>query len=57
LKLAQGNLQDYPLRHEALDVAGVRTLIALWLEKLESGRFEVNPLQPATAPRLDLVEA
>jgi predicted metal-dependent hydrolase len=57
LKLAQGNLQDYPLRHEALDVAGVRKLIALWLEKLEAGRFEVNPLQPATAPRLELVKA
>jgi predicted metal-dependent hydrolase len=55
-KLAQANLEKYPPRHEHLDVAAVRALIADWLQRLERGGFTVNPLTAATAPQLGLIK-
>jgi predicted metal-dependent hydrolase len=51
-KLARTNISKYPERHEALDVVNVLRLIEIWLGKLESTNFEVNPLQPDNAPKL-----
>ena len=56
-KLARSYLQSYPPQHEGLDVAGVRLLIDEWLAKLERGKFQDNPLQPGTAPKLALLES
>ncbi len=53
-KLAQANLKKYPARHERLDVAAVRALIADWLQRLEQGGFTVNPLTTHAGPRLAL---
>ena len=54
-KLAQANLEKYPARHEQLDLAAVRALIADWLQRLEQGGFTVNPLTAQTGPRLELM--
>ncbi len=51
-KLAQANLEKYPRRHEHLDLTVVFKLIEKWLNALEAGRFEVNPLTSENAPRL-----
>jgi predicted metal-dependent hydrolase len=53
-KLAGANLQAYPVEHERLNLAAVLGLIGEWLARLEAGGFAVNPLTPATAPRLEL---
>jgi predicted metal-dependent hydrolase len=53
-KLAQTNLKGYAPRHERLEVDVALRLIEHWLERLESSRFEVNPLTPDTWPRLSL---
>ena len=53
-KLAAANLQKYPACHEQLAVDQVRDLVGTWLQRLESGRFEVNPLSPDTAPEVRL---
>ncbi len=53
-KLAQANLRQYPARHEQLDLEFVHTLIAHWLERLESAGFQNNPLKEHTAPQLSL---
>jgi predicted metal-dependent hydrolase len=53
-KLADANLQKYPAHHEQLDIRSVRELIQTWLERLESARFETNPLVSETAPKLKL---
>ena len=53
-KLADANLQKYPVYHEQLDISGVRDLIQIWLGRLESGRFETNPLVPGHSPVLKL---
>jgi hypothetical protein len=53
-KLAQANLQNYPARHEQLDLKIVLRLIADWLRQLEAHNFTVNPLSDANAPRLTL---
>jgi predicted metal-dependent hydrolase len=53
-KLARTNLQKYPDCHEQLDVRGVLELIERWLNWLEGGAFEANPLRNQPAPRLDL---
>ncbi len=53
-KLARTNLQKYPTEHEYLDVKAVLLLIENWLEELEKGNFELNPLVPSNAPRLFL---
>lgn len=51
-RLAEGNLRQYPSRHEGLDVRKVSGLIKEWLEALEAepGR---NPL-PGRVPALEL---
>ena len=54
-KLAQANLLKYPPVHERLDLAEVLRLIELWLKRLESSQFAVNPLTPDNAPRLELL--
>jgi predicted metal-dependent hydrolase len=56
-KLARANLSQYPAVHEQFEVARALELIEKWLALLESTRFTVNPLTPATAPRLDLLPA
>jgi predicted metal-dependent hydrolase len=53
-KLADANLKQYPASHEWLRVERVRGLIREWLERLELGNFEVNPLTPLNGPLLQL---
>lgn len=53
-KLAEDNLKKYPDFHEKLEVNKVRALIQNWLERLESGGWETNPLTPGREPRLEL---
>jgi len=53
-KLADANLQKYPDFHEQLRVDRVRALIADWLKRLETGKFERNPLIPGDEPKLGL---
>jgi predicted metal-dependent hydrolase len=53
-KLAEANLQKYPAVHDKLNLLEVLQLIRAWLERLESGSYEINPLQPDNAPRLAL---
>lgn len=55
-KLADANLEKYPPQHERLDVVNVRGLIRDWLQRLEAGNFEHNPLSPSNIPRLALVQ-
>ena len=54
-KLAQTNLQKYSAQHERLNVAAVLDLIEVWLERLETGRFEKNPLAEFPAPNIELL--
>jgi predicted metal-dependent hydrolase len=51
-KLARANFDKYPDTHEHLDLAALREMIAGWLGQLEAQDFKVNPLTPASAPRL-----
>jgi predicted metal-dependent hydrolase len=53
-KLADANLEKYPTLHERLHVANVRRLIHDWLQRLEAGNFECNPLVPGAEPKLKL---
>jgi predicted metal-dependent hydrolase len=53
-KLADANLEKYPATHERLRVNDVRGLIHDWLQKLEEGGFEINPLTPDNKPTLNL---
>ena len=53
-KLAEANLKQYPPVHEDLDVPGVLALIHDWLQRLEAGKFETNPLGADNAPHLGL---
>lgn len=53
-KLADANLEKYPASHERLSVQKVRALIHDWLRRLESAKFESNPLTPGHEPRLHL---
>ena len=52
-KLAQGNLQRYPARHWRLDLRALLLEIDHWLQRLDHGRFEVNPLGPHPPPRIE----
>jgi predicted metal-dependent hydrolase len=54
LKLAQANLEQYPDRHEQLNLAAVQLLIWGWLVQLERGGFCVNPLTDLNRPQLAL---
>ena len=51
-KLAQANLEQYPERHERLNLAAVQLLILGWLTQLEKGEFCVNPLTAKNIPQL-----
>jgi len=53
-KLADANLEKYPPLHERLRVDAVRVLIRDWLNRLEAGNFESNPLRPGSEPSLSL---
>ena len=53
-KLADANLEKYPALHEQLRIDRVRALISHWLQQLESGNFESNPLTPDHEPVLRL---
>jgi predicted metal-dependent hydrolase len=53
-KLADANLEKYPAFHERLQVGNVRGMIREWLQRLEEGAFEVNPLTPDRQPALKL---
>jgi len=53
-KLAQANLEKYPVIHERLNTAAVLTLIAGWLRQLERGDFAINPLSVVNVPQLAL---
>jgi predicted metal-dependent hydrolase len=54
--LARTNLKQYPPVHDQLDLVHVQELIRSWLDRLEQGKFELNPLQPGTEPHLNLPE-
>ena len=56
-KLASANFEKYPSRHEQLDVAAVRHLIALWLDRLQSPGSGVNLLTASNAPQINLLPA
>ena len=51
-KLAQTNLEKYPVRHERLDLKAVLAMIADWLRQLEPA--DVNPLSASNVPQLAL---
>jgi predicted metal-dependent hydrolase len=53
-RLSRGYLAPYPSVHEHLDVTQIRCLADEWLARLESGRFETNPLTLHPAPLLVL---
>jgi predicted metal-dependent hydrolase len=53
-KLALTNLEKYPRLHERLNVATTCELARKWLEEMERGRFDVNPLTDQNAPALGL---
>ena len=57
LRLAQSNLQEYPVVHERLDVEGTLRMIAEWLPKLELAGFNNEALTRANAPSLRLIGA
>jgi uncharacterized protein len=53
-KLTRTNLEKYPRLHEHLDLSAIFKLTEKWLNELEAGRFEVNPLTNGYAPHLVL---
>lgn len=53
-KLARTNLEKYPDHHDGLDMKMVLALIEKWLGELEGKNFEINPLNPQHAPKLEL---
>jgi predicted metal-dependent hydrolase len=53
-KLALANLEKYPRLHESLNVATTCELARKWLDEVERGRFDVNPLTDQNAPALRL---
>ena len=57
LRLARENLDQYPERHERLNLAAVQLLIYGWLTQLEKGGFRINPLTAQNLPQLALQKA
>jgi hypothetical protein len=53
-RLAQANFEQYPARHEKLNLAAVQMLMSDWLVQLERGAFHINPLTPHNLPQLAL---
>jgi predicted metal-dependent hydrolase len=56
LKLARANLSGYPAAFQDLDVAELLATIERWLSELERLGYIENPLTPASAPALRLLE-
>jgi hypothetical protein len=54
LRLARNNLSPYPSIFQELSVTELLALIERWIDELEKGRFEINPLSASSAPRLQL---
>jgi len=54
-RLAETNLKKYPGEHERLDIPGVLRVVEAWLQALEAGGFQENPLHSGHVPRLGLV--
>ncbi len=54
LRLALANLPDAVREHERLDVASLRREAQTWLQRLEEGMFETNPLERHKPPKLEL---
>jgi len=54
LGLARENLRTYPEVFERLSLTEVLAVIDQWIGELEKRDFEVNPLNPDSAPRLQL---
>ena len=52
--LARTNLERYPALHHQLDAADILKLIGTWTNRLQSDRFERNPLTNFPAPSLRL---
>jgi predicted metal-dependent hydrolase len=53
-KLARTNLEQYPRKHEDLDLQTVGALITKWLGDLEQNDFKINPLMAQNAPKLEV---
>lgn len=53
-RLCDANLANYPTRHERLDVAAVRLMIADWLRALEATNYGANPWPAKGVPNLNL---
>jgi uncharacterized protein len=53
-KLALANLEKYPRVHDHLNLDDTRALIRQWLDELERSEFQVNPLNAAHVPKLEL---
>ena len=51
-KLAEANLEKYPLKYECLDLGLVLELIRSWKDELELHRYASNPLSFRAAPHL-----
>ena len=54
-RLAAANFEKYPCRHEQLDLATVRHLIAAWLDRLQASDSEAKRLTAANVPRMNLL--
>jgi len=53
-RLVQANLEQYPPRHQRLNLEAVQLLVTGWLTQLERGDFCVNPLTEYNRPQLAL---
>ena len=56
-QMARANMENYPGRHERLDVERVVALIDSWRGELEATGFADNPLNSDNAPRLVLTQS
>jgi predicted metal-dependent hydrolase len=53
-RLAENNLKQYPPIHRQFNTAAAIDLIKHWVSQLEHHDFGVNPLSPATVPKLTI---
>lgn len=53
-KLARANFQKYPADYHHVNLAELLQLTEKWLAALEAGRFQTNPLNAASHPKLAL---
>ena len=53
LRLAETNLQEYPVVHEGLDLTEILDLIDVWLRRLDSRTGEENPFRQESPPHLN----